>query len=128
MFLNLTPERIKAIRNKWYEYCENRKQRLGRNFSVAKLKIKNFVRALGSYGATYGWAKTFASLDENYRNMTRDEIIDRVFSTSNPDDLKTFLDTMKNMYVGALRNKDVQEKFREVCNAFGLDYDGKNIL
>lgn len=128
MFLNLTPERIRGIRDQWYEYCEKRKQSLGRNLGIAKLKVKNFDRSLGMYGASYGWAKTFASLDQNYRNLTKDEIIDRVFSTSNPDDLKTFLETMKNMYAKALKNKAVQERFREVCNAFGFDYDGENII
>lgn len=80
MFLNLTPERIKAIRDKWYEYCDDRRQHFDRDFGVARLKVKNFVRSLGSFGATYGWRKTFVSLDEHYGNLTRDEIIDRVFS------------------------------------------------
>jgi len=32
------------------------------------------------------------------------------------------------MYVDSLRNPKAQKKFREVCNAFGFDYDGKDVL
>ena len=67
-------------------------------------------------------------MDENYKNLTRDEIIDRVFSTSNPDDLKTHLETIKNMYINELKNISAKEKFKEVCNAFGFGFDGKNII
>jgi hypothetical protein len=128
MFLNLTPERIKTIRNKWYEYVENRKQNLDRGSGLAKLMIKNFDRFLGPFGATHGWAKTFASLDEEYGKMKKDEIIDRVFSSSNPTELKIYLETIKHMYADALKNEKIEGMFRTVCNAFGFDYDGKNVV
>ena len=86
------------------------------------------MRDLGGMAATYGWAKTFSSLDESYRKLTKDEIIDRVFSTSNQVELKTYFETVKSMYYRVLKNKDVQEKFREVCNAFGFDFDGEKII
>jgi Ca2+-binding EF-hand superfamily protein len=132
MFLNLSPKRIKAIREKWYSYCENRKQNISqvvnRDFGVARLKVKNFVRYAGDFGATYGWKKTFVSLDENYKELNRDQIIDRIFSTSDPDKLKIYLEAMRGMYSNALRKKETQEMFREVCNAFGFDFDGKNVI
>jgi len=128
MFLNLTAERIRGLRDLWYAYVEKRKENLGKDFGFAKLKVKNFDRSLGGYGATYGWKKTFASLGEDYRKLTKDEIIDRVFSTTNPDQLKTLLETMKNMYVRALHDKNVGEQFREVCNAFGFDFDGETVV
>jgi len=49
MFLNLTPERIKVIRNEWYDICENRKQvvvqAINREFGVSKLKEKNVQKS-----------------------------------------------------------------------------------
>jgi hypothetical protein len=128
MFLNVTPERVKALRDIWYLYVEKRKESLGKDFGTVRLTVKNFVREMGEFGATYGWAKTFASLNAEYAKLTVNQIIDRVFSTSNPADLKILLETMKNMYVGSLRKSDAQKRFREVCNAFGFDYDGKNII
>jgi len=129
MFLNLTPERIRAIRDKWYEYVERRKESLGRNFGSARLKVKNFVsnRPLGEY-ATHSWAKTFSSLDPKYKEMTVREIIDSVFSATNPEDLKTCLETVKTMYSAALRKPEVKQEFREICNAFGFDFDGNNVI
>lgn len=129
MFLNLTPERIRAIRDKWYEYVENRKQNLGLNLGVGRLKIKNFVwsRSTQEY-ATHSWASVFASLDEGYRKMKVGEIIDRVFSSSNPDELKTYLQSVKTMYAVVLKKEEVQKEFKEICNAFGFDYDGRNIV
>lgn len=128
MYLNLTPDRIKSIRNTWYEYCEKRKE--GFNFSgEAKLKIKIFVNSLPlSLQAKIGWAKMFSSLDENYKEMVRDEIIDRVFSTSNPNELKTRLEAVKTMYENALKYEEYKEKFIEVCNSFGFNFDGENII
>lgn len=128
MFLNLTPDRVKAIRDRWYAFVEERKANLGRDIGTARLMVKNFVRKLGMFGATHGWAKTFASLNPDYGRMHVDQIIDRVFSTSNPTDLKTVLETMKNMYASSLQYPDVKKDFREVCNAFGFDYDGKDVV
>lgn len=134
MFLNLSAERIKAIRDKWYEYCDKRKQNLGdlkfdgSRMSIGKLKLKNFDRILGGISATCGWKKTFASMHEDYKDLTKDEIIDRVFSTTNPDELKTLLETVKYMYSNALRDESVRESFRDVCNAFGFDFNGEKVI
>jgi len=120
LIINLTPERIKMLRDKWYEYCEKRKE--GSNISPnAVLKVKNFVRSVGF--PQYGWAKTFSSLNPSYKNLTRDEIIDRVFSTTNRDDIVTYLETMKHMYQNILEDENNLKKFKELCNAFGVDYD-----
>jgi hypothetical protein len=32
------------------------------------------------------------------------------------------------MYVGSLRDPEAEKRIREVCNAFGIDYDSKNII
>jgi hypothetical protein len=86
MYLNLTAERIRAVRDKWYAYVENRKQSLTINSGIGRLKIKTFVwsRPLGEYAA-HSWADVFASIDESYRKMRVNDIVDRVFSSSNPD-------------------------------------------
>lgn len=118
MTVNLTDERVKALRERWYAYCERRQEYsgIGQN---SMLKLKNFVRSMGS--AQYGWARTFADVDPAYRDMTREEIINHVFSTSNRDDLVAYLETVKQMYQ---RSEDEEvERFSRVCNAFGISYD-----
>jgi hypothetical protein len=118
--VHLTAARIKSLRDRWYEYCERRRD--GSNISPnALLKLKNFVRAIGL--AQYGWSKTFAAIDPAYKDMNRDEIIDHVFATSNRDDLVTYLETVKYMYQVSPHNEDVQRRFVAVCNAFGVDYE-----
>jgi len=88
MTVNLTDERVKALRDRWYAYCERRQEYsgIGQN---SMLKLKNFVRSMGS--AQYGWARTFADVDPAYRDMTREEIINHVFSSSNRDDLVAYV-------------------------------------
>lgn len=123
--MQLSQDRIKKLRDIWYNYCEERK--LGTNFSaIAKLKIKNFVRSLGPYGASHGWAKTFASVDPSYKTMKVDEIIDAIFSTTNPDDILTYLETMKKMYQKHLSDQKNLKEFKSICNAFGTDYGDLN--
>ena len=119
MTVNLSPERIISLRDKWYDYCQNRKE--GSNISRnALLKLKNFIRPLGL--ADHSWAKTFATIDSSYKDMSREEIIDRIFSTSNRDDLVTALDTIQGMYASKFVDDKIVNKFIKVCNAFGIDY------
>ena len=123
MTTNLTSPRIITLRDKWYEYCVRRRDSLAIHPN-AILKVINLVRTLGL--AQYGWAKTFSAIDPSYKDLPRDEIIVRVFSTSNRDDLVTYLRTMKLMY-DSLRylsdeNEDALREFCSVCNAFGIDY------
>ncbi len=122
--VNLTPSRIIALRDKWYDYCEQRRQTLhvGPTRSPnAILKVKNFVRSVGF--AQNGWAKTFSAIDASYNDLTVNEIIHRVFATSNRDDLVTYLETVKYMYRAALDDRAALERFVGVCNAFGIGYD-----
>ena len=51
------------------------------------------------------------------------DIIEMVFSTSNRDDIITYLTAMKYMYRMALQNKSTLQRFVDVCSAFGVDYD-----
>lgn len=66
----------------------------------------------------------FSTVDPNYADMSRDEIINRVFSTSNREDLAVALETVKNMY-GSQWDVDrrLQQKFKAVCNAFGFEFE-----
>jgi hypothetical protein len=117
---NLTPSRVIALRKKWYDYCEHRRE--GMNASPnAILKVKNFVRSVGF--AQDGWAKTFSAIDPSYNDLTVNEIIHRVFATSNRDDLVTYLETVKYMYRNSLDDPAALERFIGVCNAFGIGYD-----
>ena len=116
----LTADRIIALRDRWYAYCETRKQ--GSNVSVnAILRMKNFQRSMGY--ADISWKRTFSTLDPSYGKMSPNEIIDRVFSTTNPDDLETYLESVKNMYLSQIHNEEFNKKFKQVCAAFGIDYD-----
>jgi hypothetical protein len=124
MTINLTPERVRALRERWYDYCEQRRECLGFGPSPnALLKLKNFVRAAGL--ADHGWSKTFATIDERYKDCSREEIINSIFSTSNRDDLRTYLDTVKHMYLRILSDQsqpNILRRFIDACNAFGIDY------
>jgi len=116
----LTADRIRALRDRWYAYCEARKA--GSNVSAnAILRMKNFQRSMGF--ADISWRRTFSSLDPSYLKMSPNEIIDRVFSTTNPDDLATYLETVKNMYRSKLVKEEDLKKFKQVCAAFGVNYN-----
>lgn len=118
--LNLTPARLKAIRDRWYAYCENRKDAFPVGAS-ALLRLKNLVNDLGS--ADHSWKKMFSTVDPGYKEMSRDEIMNRVFSTSNRDDLAVALQTVKSMYGSKWEDNRLLHKFKVVCNAFGFDFD-----
>ncbi|MGO9261041.1 MAG: HNH endonuclease [Bryobacteraceae bacterium] len=118
--VNLTPSRLKALRDRWYGYCENRKDASTISAS-GLLRLKNLVNALGL--ADHGWKKMFSTLDPNYADMSRDEIINRVFSTSNRDDLAVALETVKNMYGSKWNDERLLAKFKAVCNAFGFEFE-----
>ena len=124
---NLTSVRLKQIRDKWYSYCEYRKEssvNISKNFN---LKVILFIREIGF--PQYGWGKTFGDLNPEYQKLTREEIAKRVFATTNPEDLKSILNTVKNMYQKQLGfkllkdNKSARNRFRDLCNTFGFNYD-----
>ena len=117
---NLTASRVKNLRDKWYSYCESRKE--GSNISAnALMKLKNLVRSLGY--ADYSWKKTFSTIDPMYAKMDREEMIERIFSTSNRDDLLTTLETVRQMYGSELKDSASLDKFKRVCNAFGIGFE-----
>jgi hypothetical protein len=118
--VNLTPSRLKAVRDRWYVYCDNRKD-ASTIAASGLLRLKNLVIALGY--ADHSWKKMFSTVDPNYADMSRDEIINRVFSTSNRDDLAVALETLKNMYGSKWSDERLLQKFKAVCNAFGFEFD-----
>ena len=120
MTINLTSSRLKVLRDRWYSYCENRKDASGISGS-ALLRLKNLVNAMGS--ADHSWKKMFSTVDPSYTDMSRDEIINRVFSTSNRADLEVALETVKNMFGSKWNDERFLKKFKGVCNAFGFDFD-----
>jgi hypothetical protein len=117
---NLTASRIKLLRDRWYSYCVNRKEVSGISAS-ALLRLKNLVNQLGY--ADHSWKKMFSTVDPNYANMSRDEIINSVFLTSNREDLLVALETVKNMYASKWSDPHLLQKFQLVCNAFGIGFD-----
>ncbi len=120
MMNNLEPDRIKEIRDSWYEYCEKRKD-FSNVSGNAKLKLKNFKASVGS--PKMGWKKMFKSLDDAYEELSADEILDRVFSTTNPEELRTRLKSVKIMYEQYLETLENRKNFEEVCSAFGINLD-----
>jgi hypothetical protein len=117
---NLTAPRVKILRDKWYEYCDKRRDSLQASPN-ALLKLKNFVRSVGL--PQYGWSKMFSALDLCYEKLTSDEIMNRVFATSNRDDIVTYLETVKIMFKNALEDESALKRFIDVCHAFGIDYE-----
>jgi hypothetical protein len=118
--VNLTATRIEALRDKWFDYCERRRDNSGISPN-AILKLKNLVRSMG--WADYGWTKSFAVIDIAYKDMSREQIIEQIFATSNRDDLLTYLETVKYMYQIPTKGPHLIEKFTAVCNAFGINHD-----
>lgn len=84
----------------------------------AILKLKNFVRSARL--PQHSWAKTFATVDPECLNLTRDQVIDRVFSTAKEEDLPIYLETAKRMYQFAPHETELSREFAEVCMAFGV--------
>jgi hypothetical protein len=87
----------------------------------AILKIKTFRNSAGY--PQPGWQQTFSAIDPAYATMTVNDIIERVFSTSNRDDIVAYLTAVKHMYTAALREERTLQRFLDVCSAFGVDYD-----
>lgn len=122
---NLRPQRLTILRDKWYEYCENRREFGAFNdFSEGRLKIRELARRF-EY-PTFGWKKTFGCVDKEYENMNRDEIIDRLFSTSNRNKIKVYLENVYMMYKNYHDYQAFIEKFSNVCEYFG--FDAKEII
>ena len=114
---------------------KSRKERVGdivtdpstRSLATARLKLKNFARVAGGGFAEQSWSKTFQTLDDRYSKMKRDEIIDQVFSTTIPNELKDRLQAVVGMYKNTLTDPKINAEFVDVCKAFGLEFDGINV-
>ena len=118
--VNLTPLRLTEIRDRWYAYCEGRKD-ASMSSGTSLLRLKNLVNELGS--ADHSWKKMFSTVDPAYKDLSRDEIMNRVFSTSNRDDIAVALETVEHMYDSKWSDDRLLQKFKTVCNAFGFDCD-----
>lgn len=119
--VNLTPSRVRGLRDRWYAYCEARKDASAIGAS-ALLRLKNLVNDLGL--ADHSWKKMFSTIDPNYAGMSRDEIVKRVFSTSNREDLEVALETFKSMYRSQWSvDRRLEQRFKAVYNAFGFEFE-----
>ena len=119
MAINLTADRGGKLRDRWYAYCENRKD-ASVTSSNAILKMLNFVRSVGL--PQHSWSRTFSVIHPEYADMAKTEMVQCLFRTTNPDELLQLLETVKNMYAEQINNRAVREKFERVCNAFGVDF------
>jgi hypothetical protein len=116
----LSSRRIKMFRDRWYERVEAIRQGFNPDANAVQ-KLKNFVQLMGF--AKVAWSKSFTSVVPSCGDMKRNEIIDRVFSTNNPIELETRLSTVKYMYPAQLSDEENLKKFKDVCTAFGIEYD-----
>jgi len=125
---NLTDLRIKQIRDIWYAYCEQRKEASGISTNPV-LTVKTFYRSFHfpDQSPTYSWKRTFSSLNPEYEELNRDQIIDRVFSTSNPNDLKIRLEAVNGMYSNLHNDSEWQRKFKKLCNDLGFEYEDGDV-
>jgi hypothetical protein len=85
---------------------------------MAVLKLKNFVR--GARSPQHSWAKTFATIDPECLNLTRDQVIERIFLSATDDDLPMYLETAERMYRFGPHEEALSREFAEVCAAFGV--------
>lgn len=68
------------------------------------------------------WKRTFAAVDPECESLTKVDIIRRLFSTSNHEDLAAFLGNVKGLYAVPLRRREVRISFEKVCEAFNVDF------
>lgn len=125
MHRNLTQDRIKRMRDIWYSYCDQRQETdAAEPRAVARLIA--FVQYLenGGYLPPRSWKKTFGVFHPEYANMSKLDMAERLFSTTNRADLVTYLEAVKGMYAELFYGVGgVEEKFVKVCSAFGIDFD-----
>lgn len=69
------------------------------------------------------WKRTFSPLDPECANLTKKDMIRRLFSNAGHDTLVLYLGAVKGMYAKQMRRRDVRTKFTAVCQAFGVDCD-----
>jgi hypothetical protein len=124
MHRNLTPDRVKKMRDIWFSYCDQRKHTdAAEPRAVAKLIA--FVQFLESDGhlPSRSWRRTFEVFHAEYATMNKLDMATRLFSTTNRADLIAYLEAVKGMYATLFNNVGVEQKFVSVCNAFGICYE-----
>ncbi len=119
MTMNLTANRVRELRDRWFAYCENRKD-VSTASPNAILKMLNFVRSVGL--PQHSWSRTFSVIHPEYADMAKTEMVQCLFRTTNPDELVELLETVKNMYADQMQTEENRDKFARVCNAFGVDF------
>lgn len=93
---------------------------------AAILMLTSFIQTLE--GGTknlppVSWKRTFSPLDPVCANLTKKEMIRRLFSKTEHDTLVLYLGAVKGMYAQQMQRRDVQTKYAAVCQAFGVDYN-----
>jgi hypothetical protein len=93
---------------------------------AAILMLTGFIQTLE--GGTknlppVSWKRTFSPLDPECANLTKKEMIRRLFSNTEHDTLVLYLGAVKGMYAQQMRRREVQTKYAAVCQDFGVDYD-----
>lgn len=114
---NLTPKRIKALRNKWYGDCEKIKEGIDITNETV-LKVKNFAFSIKiPKMPQIGWANMF-----NCDGLNRSQVISKVFSEANTSQIIINLESMKIMYQNLLDDDEILSKFKKLCNDLDVNY------
>lgn len=93
---------------------------------AAILQMHSFVRTVEEGGKRLppiSWKRTFGPIDPECENLTKKEMIDRLFAVTDREKLVVYLGAVKGIYAGPMQRRDVQAKYATVCRAFGVSPD-----
>lgn len=93
---------------------------------AAILLLTSFIQSLE--GGTknlppVSWKRTFSPLDSECANLSKKEMIRRLFSNASHDKLVLYLGAVKGMYSKQMMRRDVEAKYAAVCQAFGVHFE-----
>ncbi|HEV3383229.1 MAG TPA: SMEK domain-containing protein [Gemmata sp.] len=93
---------------------------------AAILMLTGFIQTLE--GGTrnlppVSWKRTFSPFDPECAHLSKKQMIQRLFSTTDHEQLVLYLGAVRGMYAKLMQRRDVQTKYVVVCQAFGVSYD-----
>jgi hypothetical protein len=105
---------------------QNRAGKTTQANQAAILLLTSFIQSLE--GGTknlppVSWKRTFSPLDPDCANLSKKEMIRRLFSNTGHDRLVLYLGAVKGMYARQMIRRDVETRFAAVCQAFGVRFD-----
>jgi hypothetical protein len=93
---------------------------------AAILQLNSFIQTLegGSKNLPpVSWKRTFGPLDSECAQLTKKQMIQRLFSTTDHQKLVLYLGALRGMYAASMLRGDIRNKYAKVCLAFGVSPD-----